>query len=270
MIDTTTIWNGAPLPEAAERLVLPDGSRLDDAVIFPRFCQDELGIDPGALWDELLEYPTWQDDVEIPFRACGEDPHWITGRHRALRYRGNELKRRKIWCQSGYAEGLRRYNYTGWQHRISFATHAVEHLPPVKAFAEKLNEGLTRSGHAAHNHWIVTAYDDQDFNIGYHSDKDRDFEPESFFVVLKLGATRDFGFKLPGAPQAFFVRPLEAGTAVFVRCKAPGAANGRVQHGVPPMTTPVGASGSIVSRCIRTLVPWATVRHEVERRSANP
>jgi alkylated DNA repair dioxygenase AlkB len=264
--DTSSAWNGNPLPDHAEHLVLPDGRRLEDAVIWPSFCQDELDLDPGEMWAELLALPTWPSDREIPFRASGDDPHWISGAQRALRYRGNEIKRDKIWCQSDYAHGLRRYRYTGWSWSIGPATHAVEHLPPVARLAERLNVGLVRAGHHEHNHWICTRYADQDDGIGYHSDKDADFAPGSYFIVIKFGAPRPFAFRLPGAKEPFFSKELAAGTAVFVRCKTPGAANDLVQHGVPQVENPVGISGSIVSRCIETVVPWERVRREAGKR----
>lgn len=253
------------IPPHAERLRLPDGRVLDDAIVWPGFMQSELDLDPAETWRDLLALPTWPADREIPFRPDGSDPHWITGQHAALRYRGHELKRAKIWCQDDYPSGLRKYGYTGWQHRISFATHAVEYVRPIWRVASALNGWLYNVDHAPHNHWIATKYQDGDHSIGFHSDKERDFAPGSYFVVLKLGAPRDFAFRLVGEREPFWCRKLEAGTAVFVRCKAPGAANSIVQHGVPETADAVGASGSIVSRCITTVVPWERVRREVER-----
>lgn len=260
------------LPAHAERLRLPDGSTIHDAIVWPHFMQDELRLDPAEIWAELLALPTWPDSDPIPFRASGGNPHWITGAHQALRMRGHELRRDKIWCQSDYAEGLRRYRYTGWQHAISFATHAVEHVRPVERVACLLNPWLSGAMMASatdgtlHNHWIVTRYVDREYSIGFHSDKSDDFAPGSWFVVLKLGAARDFAFRVPGEKGPFWRRALDAGTAVFVRCNASGCANALVQHGVPPMARDVGVSGSIVSRCITTVVPWERVRREVEKR----
>jgi len=255
-----------PFPEEAEKLVLPGGEILPDALIWPGFLQSELGLDPEELSGELCSLPTWPSDQEIPFRQDGGDPHWITGEHSALHMRGHTLKRDKIWCQSDYAAGLRRYRYTGWTWRIGFATHAVESVPPVQRLAERLNRGLVASGHVPHNHWIVTRYEDQEDNIGFHSDKEADFAPNSFFIVIKFGAPRPFAFRLPGEKESFFSRELEAGTAVFVRCKGPNAANTLIQHGVPPAPVAVGASGSIVSRCIETVFPWEKVTRMVSKR----
>jgi hypothetical protein len=267
---TTRGWNGRPFPQKAERLVLPDGRVLDDAIIWPAFCQHELGLNPDTLWQELLAFPIWPSAKPIPFRDCGDEPHWIRGTHSALRMRGHALKRGKIWCQSDYAGGLRKYGYTGWQHQISFATHAVEYVPPVRQFAERLNAGLVRSGHAPHNHWIVTRYEDENDKIGPHSDKEADFSENSFFIVIKLGEARPFAFHRPGEKKPFLTRTLSAGTAVFVRCKGVDAANHLIQHAVPPMRTPVGLSGSIVSRCIETIIPWKRVQVHVAKTQPKP
>lgn len=262
-------WNGEPLPPHAERLRLPDGRMLEDAIIWPEFCQDELALDPDELWRDLLAMPTWPADREIPFRRAGDDPHWISGEHAALRYRGCAVKRDKIWCQSEYSEGLRRYGYTGWQHRISMATHAVELVQPVHRLAQRLNAGLVRSGHRPHNHWIVTRYAGAEDNIGFHSDKEKDFAENSYFIVIKLGAPRPFAFRMRPSdsdpnPKPFFNEVLSTGSAVLVRCKTPGAANDIVQHGVPTVGTAVGMSGSIVSRCITTVIPWEEEVRRVE------
>jgi alkylated DNA repair dioxygenase AlkB len=256
-----------PFPNIAERVVLPNGKPLEDAVIWPGFCQEELGLDPDKLWNELLAFPTWPNDKPIPFRERGDDPHWIDGDHLALHYRGREIKRRKMWVQSGYEKGYRHYGYTGWQHKISYATHAIEFVPPIQRLAKPLNAWFVRSGYVPHNHYIVTCYEDRKDNIGYHSDKDKDFAEDSFFVVIKFGAPRMFAFRVPGADDPFLVRELSAGTAIFVRCKARNAANDLVQHGVPVMDDYVGQSGSIVSRCIETVVPWDQVKRQIKNRA---
>ena len=68
-------WNGGHFPHNAERLVLPDGRILDDAVIWPDFMQAELGLDPEQIWSDLQAIPTWPCHQPIPFRDRGGDPH---------------------------------------------------------------------------------------------------------------------------------------------------------------------------------------------------
>lgn len=259
-------WKGQPFPHSpdVELLKLPDGRILKDACVWRNFMQTQLEIDPDAIWKQLLQLPEWPDDKPIPFREDGSDPHWIHGSHPALNYRGNAVKRHKFWCQSGFGEGLRKYGYTGWQWKIAYATHDVQFVEPVRQVAEALNRGLS----IPHNHWIVTMYEDEADNIGYHSDKVGDFREDSYFVVLKLGAARPFAFRVKGEEKPFSSAILPAGTAVFCRAKSKRGddANSIVEHGVPTVEVPCGLSGSIVGRCINTLIPWDDVTRKVKAR----
>ena len=118
------------------------------------------------------------------------------------------------------------------------------------------------------NHWIVTTYEDENDYIGFHSDKAKDFDEESYFVVMKLGAPRKFEFRMKKEVNQdkevpFFSKVLSAGTAVFVRANGINDANSIVQHGVPPMDEACGPSGSIVGRAIKTVIPWDTVHANI-------
>ena len=264
------VWNNGPFPPEAERLVLPDGRVLEDAVVWDGFMQEELGLDPAVIWDTISTLPTWPDDEPIPFRSQGGDPHWVNGAHPALNYRGHALRRGKIWLQRDYQRGLHRYGYTGWQHAISYATHAVESVPEMNDLLTRINAGLTASGQKAHNHMILTRYEAGEDNIGYHSDKDGDYAEDSYFLILKLGDARPFAFREVASrddpkPEPFYFRALPAGTAIFVRAKGDEAANNLVQHAVPPTEDPVGPSGSIVTRCIETVRSWDQVARDIER-----
>ena len=168
-----------------EFLTLPDGTVLPDAVIWPDFMQTELSISPDAVWEQLNAVPFWPADAPIPYRPDGDGVHWIPGSHPALNYRGNQLPRSNIWLQDDYHTGLRRYGYTGWQHRVNYATHDIRFAPPaMRDVTAALNAKLA----VPFNHWICTLYPSAQDNIGFHSDKDKDFAPDSWFVVLKLGA----------------------------------------------------------------------------------
>ena len=244
-------------------LTLPNGRVLEDAVIWKDFLQDEVGIDPSVLWKQLLKYPKWPDNKEIPFRPKGDDVHWITGKHPALHYRGNALKRSKIWAQKDYKKGMLKYGYTGWQHKISYATHDIKYISELDKIINNINSNIPNDL----NHWIVTYYEDGKDYIGFHSDKPTDFAKNSYFLVIKLGAPRKFEFKLKDTDNIFFSEILSAGTALFVRANAKGFdANSIVQHGVPAYKEKkVGPSGSLVGREIVTLVPWTQVRKNIER-----
>ena len=80
------------------------------------------------------------------------------------------------------------------------------------------------------------------------------------------GGDSAFVFKEKG--EEIWRKNLPAGTAVFVRAKAEGCANDLVQHAVPAVKGFEERTGSLVFRNIATVVPWATVRKEVEKRVA--
>lgn len=254
------------------RLRLSSGETLSDAAVIPRFAQDVLDVDVDDVWSEITSLPTWPQSRSIPLREDGSDPHWIPGDHPALHYRGNALKREKIWLQyrSDFEHRvIRRYNYTGWQWPILYATHAVEAMPEsLQNLISKLNAWYARKGVRERlNHFILTKYASGKDNIGFHSDKDRDFAPETHFVVIKLGAPRPFAFRMKGESEPFYCKTLPAGTAVFVRCCAHehSDANSRVQHAVPAMSEEVGASGSLVARVIRTTVAFAEAAEGIRK-----
>ena len=100
---------------------------------------------------------------------------WVTGDNRALMYRGNVLKRGKIWLQRGdpKTKGYRRYYYTGWQWNILPATADVELCPEVEPIADAYDDWAEMRGVQRANHYIVTKYKDGSDDIGFHTDKPR-------------------------------------------------------------------------------------------------
>ena len=85
-----------------------------DIVLVPDFI-GKMGQAPGLL-DRLVE--------RYPIRCAGdaivpETVQWVRGDNAALRYRGNALKRDKIWLQRGSVRnGYAYYYYTGVQWEI--------------------------------------------------------------------------------------------------------------------------------------------------------
>lgn len=249
-------------------VTLPDRTVLLDAFVVEDFMQKFLDLDPRCIFQDLLDdFECHDPKAEIPFSPKGDSVKWVTGEHPALHYRGNPLKRRKIWCQKNYRHGLLKYQYTGWQHSISTATCDVEYVSPIKKVSHALDKFTSQRGDLVEfNHYIATVYEDENHNIGFHSDADADFKENSYFVILKLGNPRKFEFQLaePNS-KVFYSKSLEPGTAVFVRAKSNDGtdANSRLRHGVPRMTSKCGISGSIVARCIKTVVPWPVVQQNI-------
>ena len=130
-------------------------------------------------------------------------------------------------------------------------------------------------GYPTSNHYIVTRYEDERQNIGYHFDKPKSIAPNSLITVVKTGShgrrfqLRDRAIvrQEPGEAQEafnkrkskaqdrelpFFDKDLPTGTAVVMTLEA----NLRTQHGVPEVEK-AGPSGSWVARSIVERVPCA-------------
>jgi phosphopentomutase len=61
--------------------------------------------------------------------------------------------------------------------------------------------------------------------------------------------------------EVFYSKELAAGTAIIVGM----AANARVKHGVPAISDQDHLSGSIVGRCIDTVIPWDDIKKRLEQ-----
>ena len=242
-----------------------------DLFVVPRFAQDVLGVaDPKALLGELEAYPSVGADESITPGIV----QWVTGDNRALKYRGNVLKRGKIWLQKTdpAQHGFLRYGYTGWQWRVLPATADVARCKEVEPIADKYDAWAAKLGAKPANHYIVTKYKDGAHNIGFHTDKPQDIAASdadgvSLITVVKIGAcARPFAVR-EVAPKGekerapFFCKALEPGTAVIMSLEA----NLLTQHAVPPVEES-GPSGSIVFRSIATRIDAATAAREIRRR----
>ena len=242
-----------------------------DIFVVPKFAQDVLGIkDPKALLGELEAYPSVGADENIVPNAV----QWVTGDNRALKFRGNVLKRGKIWLQRGdpVQKGYRRYWYTGWQWNILPATADVARCKEVEPIANAYDAWALKLGAKPANHFIVTKYKDGSHDIGYHTDKAVDIAASdadgvSLITVVKIGAcARPFAVR-EVAPKGekerppFFYEALQPGTAVIMSLEA----NLLTQHAVPPVPE-AGPSGSIVFRTITRVVTVDEAAKELRKR----
>jgi hypothetical protein len=177
--------------DGSMKLTLPTGEVLYDTAIIPGFC-DTMGIDVQKLWSDVNELQNHSVDEAIQI-TDGSDPKWITGAHPALNYRGNKIRRDKIWLQTGdYNQGCKRYGYTGWQWKVSGAAKKAESIPLIKSLFESINQKMQMKQEM--NAFIITRYNSGQDCIGAHSDKTKDFAKDSCFVVIKLGKARAFEF----------------------------------------------------------------------------
>jgi len=203
--------------------------------VVPDYAQTILGMDP-ALLDQLI--------ANYPVRGQGDaiqrgQVQWIDGEHAALRYRGNVLRRCKIWLQRGATAtvGFLRYRYTGWQWRVLPATVDVAGCPEVAPVADMYDAWCDRVGALHANHYILTWYEDGQHSIGWHFDKAESIDPDSLITVVKLG----------GHGRPFALRHLAT------------------QHSVPEVQN-AGRSGSIVFRTITESFTEAQVAAELAAR----
>ena len=232
-----------------------------DIWVIPNFAQDVLHFDPAKLQDQL--------ESNYPVRGAGEsiDPdvvQWIDGDNDSLKYRGNVLKRAKIWLQRRHkSQGFRRYGYTGWQWSILPATAWLNQCPEVLPIADWYDAWAIQRGYPLANHYIVTRYADGEHGIGFHSDKIKDIEPNSLITVVKTGHHgRPFELCFPGEEKTpFFSQVLDPGTAVIMTVDA----NVATKHGVP-VVDEAGPSGSIVFRTIKTEISNETLAKELRKR----
>lgn len=263
-------WENKEFPVYKENvnfLCTQDGHIIKDACIWENFLQEEFKIDPDTLWKNLQKYKKHNSKEKIKFNKKGNDPMWVMGDYPSLHYRGNALKRHKMWLQKDYEKGFKKYGYTGWQHTISYASRDIKYVKEVNKISKQINKLITSK---KLNHWILTMYKDGEDYIGYHSDKINDFYPDSYFIVIKLGDPRKFEFRLKSDTKEnkpFFSKILKAGTAIFVRVNCNDIdANSITQHSVPPMDKKsVGSSGSIVGRAIKTTIDWNTVHRNIKK-----
>lgn len=230
-----------------------------DIFIVPGFAQNILKCDPRQIQHEL--------ETSYPVRGAGDSiqsgqVQWVDGDNAALKYRGNVLKRGKIWLQrSDTRTGWLRYGYTGWQWNVLQATASLSKCKEMEPVADNYDMWASSIGFPAANHYIVTKYRDGQHNIGMHSDKVADIHPDSLITVVKTGKCgRLFQIsEQDGIP--FFSQELQPGTAVIMTVEA----NLKTKHGVP-VVEHAESSGSIVFRTIKTILKPEKVFKEVSKR----
>jgi len=244
-----------------ERVVngLSDGTSFVAGV---NIVPGEFREEAEAAFSELLTCPSYGNDESIQLANPNEvntDAKWVNGAHPALNYRGNAIKRSKIWLQKK-PDAFFRYGYTGWQWKILFATTCLSkggsNLPRTRALIASMSVDCEA------NHWIVTKYRNGYDSIGHHSDKMVDWVKDSKVRVVKFGCPRIFEICAKDG-TLLFRKLLPSGTSVTMTMDA----NELTTHAVPVMDYwTVGLSGSIVSRMIEKEVSLSFANKMVDKR----
>ena len=242
-----------------------------DIWVVPRFAQEVLGVDPVQIQNELENhYPVvGKGDAIAPMEAQRVD-----GVNKALNFRGNDLKRCKMWFQRGDPKrnGYVKYDYTGWQNNILPATSDVDACPEMAPIANMYDDWVQRAGYPCANHYIVTKYANGDDNIGFHYDKPQSIAPGSLITVVKTGPhgrpfqLRDRVFLdcLPGEDEKAFKVRSDAAQSKVKPFFDEVEANLRTQQAVPAVDH-AGPSGSIVFRTITERVSTEPARKKARK-----
>lgn len=238
---------------------VPEGLIVKEPIpgikIFSNFAA-YLGIDENTVISDLDDT---LPSVDKHTRISPGLAQWVRGDNVDLKYRGNELKRRKIWAQDGPVDQkVRIYSYTGFTYPVAQATSDWNNIEILKKASIKMNAFMREIGGASMNHLIVTAYEDESHNIGFHYDKPRSILPGSYIAILKLGpCSRRFAIRKRANSEEdqakmplLFDEVVPAGSLILMTLEA----NLATQHAVPATSDEVGLSGSIVWRNVNQVL----------------
>ena len=236
-----------------------------DIAIVPGLLQSLSFQDPKKLQEALVErYPIRKgDDPIVPGVV-----QWVHGSHHALKYRGNELMREKIWLQDGMPDekGYAYYYYTGVQWEVVPAQTDWAQCLEVNLVAQNMRRFNEMVGAKHSNQAIITRYKNQDFGIGAHFDKPKSIAPSdekgvSLITVIKMGEVgRKFNI-YDLEENLLWGEVVAPGDAIVMTLEA----NLKTKHEVPiEKDAAIGDSGSIVFRSISSIVPFAEVMKKRE------
>ena len=234
-----------------------------DIVLVPNLL-NAFGAKPSILDDLVANYP---------FRGAGDEivpetVQWVRGDNAALKYRGNPLKREKIWLQRGTVRaGYAYYYYTGVQWEVVPAQTDWAQCTEISGIVDHYDNFCDEMGALKTNQGIITRYPDGKYFIGAHFDKPKSIAPSnadkaSLITVMKIGEVgRRFNlYNLEST--IIWSAVIQPGDALIMTLEA----NLQTKHEVPICAEGevVGDSGSIVFRSISDIVPYDDVQKKLE------
>jgi alkylated DNA repair dioxygenase AlkB len=214
---------------------------------------------------------------------------WTDPEEPNMRYRGHALRRQKFFLNLADRPNpnvneppsvLFKYTYPAFQHGSFEYYRPFEAAPPVKAIIDFIGEHLTFNDQPIiTNHCIGTRYRDANDEIGYHSDKIRNFVPNTPIVSVSLGEEREFHVGRPDPKNAkktifehaFVLHPGD----LFVLGPM---TNARHRHAIVPVSdekvikrepgVPIGQRISLVLRRIATTMTLEKARKLAQKTEA--
>jgi hypothetical protein len=142
-----------------------------DSWLFKGYLQDH-GINTDSIWAEMMN-----------------SAPWVARSNPCMLYRGNELKRGKFFLMAGAKDVLYKYGYPGFQWLSMENYKHVSSLPVLQAALEQL---IIDDEPLKFNHIIGTMYEHDTDEIGPHSDRVDDIEPDTDIYSLSFGDIREF------------------------------------------------------------------------------
>lgn len=231
-----------------------------DIWMIPNF-DNYLGFDAKQIQTELENnYPVRGEGDKIKWGEC----QWVEGDNDALKYRGNVLKRGKMWLQkkNPKTHGFVKYYYTGWQYNVLPATSCIDNCKELIDVWKNYDTWCVLNNYSQANHLIVTHYKDETHSIGRHYDKPQSIKPNSLITIIKTGecGRRFYLANRDDPDNPIFNSIVEPGTAIIMTLEA----NLQTIHAVPQMEK-CGNSGSIVLRTITEVVEWEALEKKINK-----
>lgn len=235
-----------------------------DIVLVPKLL-DKFKGSSNLLFELVQKYPIRgeKDDI-VPGTV-----QWVGGANAALKYRGNELKREKIWLQrnSVVENGYAYYYYTGVQWEVVPAQTDWAQCPEMQNIVNGYDDFCEKVNAQKANQAIITRYRDGDHFIGAHFDKPKSIAPSndkaaSLITVIKIGEVGR-RFNLYDLEQNIIWSEIIApGDALIMTLEA----NLKTKHEVPICQSDEisGDSGSIVFRSICDIVSYSDVQKKID------
>ena len=220
------------------------------------------GLDPALIEQTLLEANEAKGGDDLGMFDKNK-PLLVNGGQKDLCYRGNKVRRDKMWWQDGdINDKICVYRYPGYQYAVSQAQRNISVSPLVERAMRQLNADFDFQL----NQCIFTVYKTGKDSIGVHTDNLSTIGDKAtdLIVGLKTGENgRDFvltKLKAEGEkafPAPFLKEKLEPGTLF---CISPYDNRYSCAHGVPE--TVCGRTSSLV---FRRITKWMS-REEYERK----